>query len=51
MDLAREVDRWPVPAAPRGHLEFFVERLVRRRGVACAARHATPATNEARKDA
>lgn len=28
MDLAREVDRWPVPAAPRGHLEFFVERLV-----------------------
>lgn len=28
MDLAREVDRWPVPVAPRGHLEFFVERLV-----------------------
>jgi flagellar biosynthesis protein FlhG len=28
MELAREVDRWPVPAAPRGHLEFFVERLV-----------------------
>jgi len=28
MELAREVDRWPVPATPRGHLEFFVERLV-----------------------
>ena len=28
MELAREVDRWPVPAAPRGHLEFFVEQLV-----------------------
>jgi len=28
VELAREVDRWPVPAAPRGHLEFFVERLV-----------------------
>lgn len=28
MDLAREVDGWPVPVAPRGHLEFFVERLV-----------------------
>jgi len=28
MELAREVDRWPVPVAPRGHLEFFVERLI-----------------------
>ena len=23
-----EVDTWPLPANPRGHLEFFVERLV-----------------------
>jgi flagellar biosynthesis protein FlhG len=28
--LARLADTWPVPAGPRGHLEFFVERLVRR---------------------
>lgn len=27
--LARRVLGWPVQAAPRGHLEFFVERLVR----------------------
>lgn len=27
-DLARKVDQWPTPSAPRGHLEFFVERLV-----------------------
>jgi flagellar biosynthesis protein FlhG len=27
-DLAQRVHRWPVPAAPSGHLEFFVERLV-----------------------
>lgn len=26
--LAEKVDSWPLPAAPRGHLEFFVERLV-----------------------
>ena len=26
--LARDVDGWPVPAVARGHLEFFVERLV-----------------------
>lgn len=26
--LAEKVDTWPLPAAPRGHLEFFVERLV-----------------------
>ncbi|NJN51035.1 MAG: MinD/ParA family protein [Gammaproteobacteria bacterium] len=28
MDLARKVDGWPLPRVPRGHLEFFVERLV-----------------------
>ena len=27
--LAEKVDRWPLPTTPRGHLEFFVERLVR----------------------
>ena len=26
--LAQKVDSWPVPSSPRGHLEFFVERLV-----------------------
>ncbi len=26
--LAQKVDAWPLPANPRGHLEFFVERLV-----------------------
>jgi flagellar biosynthesis protein FlhG len=30
--LARQTDTWPIPAGPRGHLEFFVERLVRRSG-------------------
>ena len=28
-DLAKKVDQWPLPSSPRGHLEFFVERLVR----------------------
>lgn len=28
--IARNVDNWPLPATPRGHLEFFVERLVQR---------------------
>jgi flagellar biosynthesis protein FlhG len=28
--LAALADKWPVPAGPRGNLEFFVERLVRR---------------------
>ncbi|WP_171006399.1 flagellar synthesis regulator FleN [Pseudomonas sp. 2FG] len=28
--IAQKVDTWPLPANPRGHLEFFVERLVRR---------------------
>ncbi|KAA8984248.1 MULTISPECIES: MinD/ParA family protein [Gammaproteobacteria] len=27
-DLAKKVDQWPLPSSPRGHLEFFVERLV-----------------------
>jgi flagellar biosynthesis protein FlhG len=28
--LAASADTWPVPAGPRGNIEFFVERLVRR---------------------
>lgn len=28
--LAEKVDNWPLPATPRGHLEFFVDRLVSR---------------------
>lgn len=27
--LANKVDSWPVQTLPRGHLEFFVERLIR----------------------
>ncbi|MDY6814648.1 MAG: MinD/ParA family protein [Pseudomonadota bacterium] len=26
--LAEKVDSWPLPSSPRGHVEFFVERLV-----------------------
>ncbi|NWO05236.1 MAG: MinD/ParA family protein [Alteromonadaceae bacterium] len=26
--LATKVDNWPLPTTPRGHLEFFVERLI-----------------------
>jgi len=26
--LANKVDSWPLPTTPRGHLEFFVDRLV-----------------------
>lgn len=26
--LAKKVDGWPLPSTPRGHLEFFVDRLV-----------------------
>jgi len=28
--LAAHADKWPVPAGPRGNIEFFVERLVQR---------------------
>jgi flagellar biosynthesis protein FlhG len=28
--LALKADKWPVPEHPRGNLEFFMERLVRR---------------------
>jgi flagellar biosynthesis protein FlhG len=28
--LAVKADKWPVPEGPRGNLEFFVERLVRK---------------------
>lgn len=27
-ELAKRVERWPVPASAEGHLEFFVERLI-----------------------
>ena len=30
--IAQKVDAWPLPANPRGHLEFFVERLVQPTG-------------------
>lgn len=26
--MAKKVDTWPLPSTPRGHLEFFVDRLV-----------------------
>jgi len=26
--LAKKADSWPLPSSPKGHLEFFVERLV-----------------------
>jgi flagellar biosynthesis protein FlhG len=26
--LATHTDKWPVPDRARGHLEFFVERLI-----------------------
>ncbi|MCS6948789.1 MAG: AAA family ATPase [Steroidobacteraceae bacterium] len=29
-DFARRADNWPVPAGPRGHIEFFAERLLPR---------------------
>lgn len=32
-NLAQKADTWPVPAGPRGNLEFFVERLVGRPSV------------------
>ncbi len=28
-ELAREVDDWPLPKSPKGHMEFFMERLLR----------------------
>jgi len=31
--LAIQADKWPIPEGPRGNLEFFVERLVRRPAV------------------
>lgn len=30
--IAQKVDSWPLPVNPRGHLEFFVERLVQQSG-------------------
>ena len=32
--LAQRVNGWPLPSSARGHLEFFVERLVRQRSAA-----------------
>ena len=26
--MAQQIDSWPLPSSPRGHLEFFVERLI-----------------------
>ena len=26
--LAKEIDNWPLPSAPKGHMEFFIERLI-----------------------
>lgn len=37
--LAERVDGWPLPANPRGHLEFFVERLVAAQVQARLGRH------------
>ena len=31
--LALRADKWPIPKGPRGNLEFFVERLIRRPAV------------------
>jgi flagellar biosynthesis protein FlhG len=28
VDLARRVEKWPLPVSAEGHLEFFVERLI-----------------------
>jgi flagellar biosynthesis protein FlhG len=28
-DLARRIDKWPRPSHAEGHLEFFVERVIR----------------------
>ncbi|PHS70582.1 MAG: cobyrinic acid a,c-diamide synthase [Methylophaga sp.] len=28
MHLAKKIDYWPVPKQPRGHMEFFIERLI-----------------------
>ena len=30
--MAQKIDSWPLPNTPRGHLEFFVERLVNHTG-------------------
>ncbi|WP_371921487.1 flagellar synthesis regulator FleN [Pseudomonas sp. C27(2019)] len=30
--MAQKIDSWPLPSTPRGHLEFFVERLVNHTG-------------------
>jgi len=29
--IAQKVDSWPLPASPRGHQEFFVERLIQQK--------------------
>lgn len=32
-ELSKKVDNWPLPSTPRGHLEFFVDRLVEQANV------------------
>jgi flagellar biosynthesis protein FlhG len=34
MNLARQVNAWPLPAGASGHLEFFVERLIHKQNSA-----------------
>ena len=31
--MAQKIDSWPLPSTPRGHLEFFVKRLVNHTGM------------------
>lgn len=31
-NMAQQINNWPLPSSPRGHLEFFVERLVNHSG-------------------
>lgn len=35
-EIARKIGKWQAPQGPRGHVEFFTERLVAAQGNACA---------------
>lgn len=35
-DIARKIGQWQAPQGPRGHVEFFTERLIAAQGSACA---------------
>lgn len=35
-DIVRKIGQWQAPQGPRGHVEFFTERLVAAQGSACA---------------